>query len=181
MDPIKCDAIESMVSLEKILAAREHRVARQAAALAKFGMSVVSVTIVMPGPVKGGRLARRAMEVALETLDALFDARRWLVQSRETLWAGTGPEALYVVDADPKTLKSVLIELEDHHSIGRLWDLDVIGVLEGGLSRKAFGYSPRRCLVCDRPARDCGRSQRHPTYELLALIEAMVTKYDSRS
>ncbi len=180
MDAFQYDAGERSVSLEQILNARDHRAAKQVAALAQFGVSLVSATIVMPGPVKGGRLARRAMEVALETLDALFDAKAWLVQSRRVLWADTGPEALYAIDADARALKSALVALEEHHAIGRLWDLDVIAASEGGLSRQAFGYSPRRCLVCNRPAHDCGRSQRHPLHQLLASIEAMMNDYDLR-
>ena len=57
-----------------MLIAREERAARQVAALAQFRAPLVSLTIVMPGPVKDGWLARRVMEVALEQTDSLIGA-----------------------------------------------------------------------------------------------------------
>ena len=168
------------VSLEQLLVAREERAARQAAALAHFERPLVSLTAVVPGPVKDGALPRRVLAQALHALEASLRGRRWRVLSRRVLWRDTGPEALYVVETDAGPLKSATIELEDRHPWGRLWDLDVIAPGPRILSRKELGFAARSCLVCERPAAECGRSRRHPLPQLLKTMQTMVDEYDRR-
>ena len=98
----------------------------------------------------------------------------------QVFWQHTGPEALYVIDGEAEALKSACIELEDAHPMGRLWDLDVIAPGPRLLSRKQFGLPPRRCLVCERPAFECGRSRRHGVDELLGAIARLANERDLR-
>jgi len=156
------------VGFEKLLAAREWRAARQAALIDRHKIPVLSLTIVMPGPVKDNEWARRAMREASVSFDPLCERSKWPVLSCEHRWLSSGPEALYAVGAEATALKASTIELEDHDAIGRLWDFDVIDLGLSALSREALGFRPRRCLVCDRPARECGRSRRH-SLDLLRL------------
>ena len=162
------------VTLDEMLRAREERVAWQTASLAQFGKPLISVTVVMPGPVKDGWLPRRVMEVALDELDAMIGANKWSLLSREVLWRNTGPEAIYVIGTDALILKSATIDLEERHPMGRLWDLDVITTAGAALSRSQLSRPARRCLICDRPARECGRSLRHSLPDLLERISKMV-------
>ena len=179
--PARVDtATELAVNLEEVLTARERRSARQSAALARFDRPVVSMTVVMPGPVKDGALPRRVLAEALEELETVSRARGWRILSREILWLQTGPEALYVVDVDAPILKCATVELEDHHPIGRLWDLDVV-VRQGHLSRQELGLSARRCLLCGRPAHACSRSREHRLEDLLSTIAKIVHDHDQRS
>lgn len=168
----------SAVCLEQMLAAREHRAARNAAALACSRKAVLSVTLVMPGPVKDGALPRSVFDEALGALAELCDSRGWRVLQLEVFWLPTGPEALYVIDGEADLLKAACIELEEKHPLGRLWDLDVVVPGPRVLSRKQFGLRPRRCLVCERPAFECGRSRRHPLPELLHTIHMLVNNHD---
>jgi len=172
---------ETKVSLDQMLTARERRAARQAAALARFDKPLVSMTVVMPGPVKDGWLPRQVLAEALQELGAVSNERGWRVLSREIWWQETGPEALYVMDVDARIVKSATVELEDHHPLGRLWDLDVIAPGQGRLSRQELGFPVRRCLVCEQPAHACGRSRRHPLQELLNTIRKIVNEYDQRT
>ena len=137
----------------------------------------MSVTIVMPGPVKDGWLSRRLMEIALQEMDQVISLNHCRLLWREVCWRTTGPEAIYVVDVDARVLKLAAIELEEHH-LGRLWDLDVITTDGVGLSRTQLGRPARRCLLCDRPAHECGRSQRHSLAELQRTILEMVDDFD---
>ncbi|MCK1341569.1 holo-ACP synthase [Bradyrhizobium sp. GM0.4] len=174
-------AIGAEVSLDQMLAAREQRAARQASALACFNKPIVSMTVVMPGPVKDGWLSRRVLSEALKQLEAMSDKRSWRVLSREVLWRETGPEALYVIDAEARMLKSATVALEENQPIGRLWDLDVLTPGRGLLSRQELGFRPRRCLVCGQPAHACGRSRLHPLEELLSTIARIVHDHVPRS
>jgi holo-ACP synthase len=167
------------VSLEQILAARERRSARQAAALARFGKPLVSVTVVMPGSVKDGPLPRRVMTEALRALATVADDQRWRVLAGEGRWQHSGAEALFVVDAGEWLLKSATVQLEEHHPLGGLWDLDVFAP-QGLVTRRQLGLPARRCLVCERPAYVCGRSGRHPPEELCSAIRQLVGAYDLR-
>jgi len=172
------EAGEVAVALEQVLEARERRAARQAGALARFGWPIVSMTVVMPGPIKDGRLPRRLLSEALCALEGVAARRAWPVLVRETLWQETGPEALYIVGAPAELLKAATIDLEDRHPLGRLWDLDVIAPGEPALSRRAFGCPSRRCLMCERPAFECARSRAHPLPELLEALRRTVDEHD---
>jgi holo-ACP synthase len=163
-----------------MLEARERRAARQTSALARFARPLVSLTIVMPGSVKDGALPRGVLTEALVAIDRVAEARGWPVLSRDVSWQATGPEALYVIDGEAEALKSACIELEDAHPLGRLWDLDVLAPGPRLLSRKQFGLPPRRCLVCERPAFECGRSRRHGVDELLDVIGRLANERDLR-
>jgi holo-ACP synthase len=167
------------VSLEDVLASRELRVRRQAMLLERHRVPVVSLTIVMPGPVKDNRWARRALQEGMVAFDRLCERTKWPVLAHEHQWLPTGPEALYAVNADAVKLKASAIELEDNRPIGRLWDFDIIGLGMSAISRKAFGFPPRRCLVCQQPAHECGRARRHSVDLLLATIRSIIEVHDA--
>jgi holo-ACP synthase len=170
---------DAHVSLEQILASREHRAACQVAALARFQKPLVSMTVVMPGPVKDGPLPRTVLAEALREVHAALSTRNWPVLWREGRWSHTGPEGIYVVDVEAaQLLKAAAVELEDRHPPGRLWDLDVIAPGQRMLSRQQIGLLPRRCLVCERPAAECGRARRHSLQELSGVMQRIVNSYD---
>lgn len=178
MADAETQAAEGMVSLEQMLAAKDRRANRQSAAHARFHAPLISISIVTPGPAKDGSLPRFAMEIALRELHALYSARKWPLVWHQVFWENTGPEAIHVLDADARVIKLATMDLEDRHSLGRLWDLDVIAPGQRSLSRTELGFPARRCLVCDRPAKECARSRRHPLGELLKTIERMVNDID---
>jgi holo-ACP synthase len=161
-----------------MLAARNRRAERQSAALVRFDRPLISITVVMPGPVKDGSLPRRVMLAAIHELDALTKKRKWPVLSRRLSWQDTGLEAIYVIDFEPDLLKAATVALEDRHALGRLWDLDVIAPGQQLLSRKQLGAPARRCLVCERSAFECGRSRRHSIDDLLGAIHEIASDYD---
>jgi len=168
------------VSLTEVLHAREQRVERQRAMLARHGKPLVSLTLVMPGPVKDGPLARELYGAAVAELDALVRACGWTLRSFQERFPPTGPEALYAIDTDARELKRALVALEDAHVLGRLWDMDVICPEAGSISRGSLGFAARGCLLCDEPGHACARSRRHPLAELMAAIEEKVRGYRAR-
>lgn len=162
------------VGVGEVLAAKDRRAKRQAAALRRFGIPVVSVSIVMPGPVKDTRRSRHALALGQQEFHRIAKAENWPILFDETVIQRTGPEALYSVEADDVSLKRRLVELENSHSLGRLWDFDVITARRGGLSRTDLGYPVRACLICERPARECGRSRRHSLDDLQHAVRTLV-------
>ncbi|MDR3515385.1 MAG: citrate lyase holo-[acyl-carrier protein] synthase [Azospirillaceae bacterium] len=160
-----------VVVLEQLLQAREDRVIRRNAVLAWHRGPVVAVSVVMPGPVKDCLLARRVQAAALDALVAACADRGWPAHAVYAETPPSGPEALFAVTAAAEAVKRAMIELEDQHPLGRLWDLDVIAPDRHALSRRALGFAPRRCLVCQEPAHACARSQAHGLDGLLAVME----------
>jgi len=134
----------------------------------------------MPGPRKNSELAKVLMKEAITKINSLCSSKTWPVTSFDEISPITGPEALYVVDVDARTLKQALTEMEEVHQLGRLWDLDVIdrnGIL---ISRSEFGMEQRKCLVCNKPGHDCARSAAHPLSEIMRAIEEKVKAYQNR-
>ncbi|WP_028534242.1 citrate lyase holo-[acyl-carrier protein] synthase [Paludibacterium yongneupense] len=168
------------VELTQLLAARDARAARHAAARERYSLPLVSLTLVSPGPVKDGLQQRHVMREALKALDACLSRESRPIVEREVYWLPTGPEALYVVNAEAAHLKAALVELENRHALGRLWDLDVIGA-GGPVSRQSLGMPARPCLLCGEAAHACARSQRHTLPSLLAAIEERIDAFDRRA
>ena len=168
-----------VAELEAVLAAREARVARRLDALSRLGLPIVTVTPVMPGPIKDCPASRRLQQSALDAVENLFRARQW---SGTRLWAESAPtglEALFAVEASSDEIKRALINLETAEPLGRLWDLDVIDPRLGALSRRSLGLPVRRCILCDEAAHACARSRAHSLAELFRAIEVILNTAQS--
>ncbi|WP_319531259.1 citrate lyase holo-[acyl-carrier protein] synthase [uncultured Cohaesibacter sp.] len=165
------------VTLPEILKAREDRVARRSKAQSDERLPALTLTIVMPGRVKDCPLSRQLADAARAAIDLVIRDNAW---DARLIWSGgdaTGPETLYLVDTTPENLKRAMVNLEENHPLGRLWDLDVHSEKGEGLSRKQFGLPRRRCLVCGQEAHACARSRAHSLSELLEAMEAMVLRW----
>ena len=152
------------VSLQDILTAREQRVARQKALLAKFQKPLICFTMNIAGPEKyndpilwGFRLGNQWLKVQLADLPVLYYEEQILP---------TGCEGYYIVDASAELLKQRTVQIEDSAPIARLFDMDVLDFDGRKLERGELGHSPRKCLICDQPAHICGRSRAHSVEQL---------------
>lgn len=168
------------VSLDALLAAKEHRAARQADWLTHYLQPVISLTLVTPGEIKDSLRYRNSMGVALQMCDQLLWAHRWQVLDRQVLWLPTGPEAMWCVAHQAPEIKAHCAELEQSHPLGRLWDLDVICPTNGHVGRRSLGANMRRCLICDEPAHACSRSRQHPVEQVVARVEKLIDDWFAR-
>lgn len=162
----------TMATLQDILSARDQRAASQRLLLERHRQPVLSMTVVMPGPVKRNVTSLFIAQVGSALIEESFKASESIVNDKET-----GFEALYAIPLPPEELKRMAVAIEDSHPLGRLLDLDVIAPDGTPLSREALGLLPRRCLVCGDHAHACVRSRRHTITEVLAVIERMVADY----
>ena len=165
------------VTLEEVLASRERRAARQAEVLAEFGFPLVSVTIVQPGAIKDSADARFLMTEAQRVIVQGLRHKQYPVLWQ---WSGnyvTGPEALYCIQTSVQQLKTLCVELEDRHPLGRLWDLDVIDIDGVPVSRTTTGHMPRRCLVCSEHAHVCARARTHSSESLSEEISRRINAF----
>ena len=164
-----------MITLQQLLESRDERAARQEALLREHpGKTLVCLTVIPPGSEKRTDWSVR---VALAGAGAVRKAFSPLWEESRDL--ETGYEAYFLVEGDRMQVKRECCSIEDTHPWGRLMDIDVLEPAPGGavpLSRSAVGQPPRRCLVCDKPARECMRNRSHSLEQLLERIKYI---YDS--
>lgn len=163
-----------------VLANKDRRAALQQRLVAAHpGMTVVAAKLNIPGPIKNNRAIQRFFTTELLALE-----RDWLTagqlfyQDTEWLDAGTGPERFYLVKAVPQDVKAQTTRFEEGQASHRLFDLDVLVQRAGQvvpLSRADSGQPARRCFVCGRPAKECGRSRRHTVAELQAAVSSLIS------
>ncbi len=140
-------------AMPEILQAREDRAERQRALLSEFGRPIVSFTMNIPGPVKDTPLIRFAFRAGLCRLRELLGEP----VCEQTLFRRTGCEALLVYERPAAAVKAVCLSIEEEGEIGRLYDLDVLGIDGRKLSREG----ERACLICGGPVSLCARSRAH--------------------
>jgi len=163
-----------------MLAARDARAERQRELAREFGcltgesgdmastpVALASLTLVVPGPDKNPAWAAEVFDAAVRsTISAVGAENVRHVETHETV---AGPQGYLVLAGSPHAVKRRLVEIEDTHPWGRLFDLDV--VVDGvPVSRTEIGAPPRRCLVCDGPAAPCARSRAHDLPTLASAI-----------
>ena len=166
--------VQTGVSLEALLAAKESRAARQADWLTHYQQPIISLTLVTPGAVKNSLRYRNTMGVALQMCDQMLWQNGWQVLDRQVFWLPTGPEAMWCVAHQAPEIKAHCAALEQSHPLGRLWDLDVICPQAGHVGRLSLGSHMRRCLICDEPAHACSRSRKHPLEQVVGCVEKMI-------
>ncbi len=157
-------------SLQDILAAREHRAARQRQLLTQYKKPLLCFTVNIAGPVKNSPLIEAGFSLGLELLRAQLTAPVYFEESR----TDTGCQAFFVCDMAPSDLKRLAVQIEDYAPVGRLFDMDVLDVEGRKLQRETLGLPPRTCLLCGQPAMVCSRSRAHSVEALQAKTRALL-------
>ncbi|MDQ0494889.1 citrate lyase holo-[acyl-carrier protein] synthase [Paenibacillus brasilensis] len=166
-----------VVTLEEMLQARENRADRQRQLISRYTVPLISMTINIPGPQKSSPTSKYVFHEGYRILMSQLAVNQMTPLHCEAYDLLTGPEAYVPVQADARILKRLVIAIEDGHPLGRLLDLDVIGLNERAISRDELGLGKRKCLLCDQAAHGCGRSRAHALPELLEAIKALVDGY----
>lgn len=157
----------SDVSLVEMLDTRERRVQYQEKLLNKYpGATLLLATMNIPGPVKNSATLSRVFSQMVEQIKQELTAYQVFTTREEHL--KTGSEFYLVAAISPEALKKKMIDLEENYSYGRLFDLDVHYLTDRlqSISRQDIGLAPRRCLICQRNAKECGRERRHSIAEM---------------
>jgi holo-ACP synthase len=168
------------VTLEQLLVAREYRADHQKKLIVKYRLPLVSFTINIPGPQKKTPETSIIFQEGCSVLVKKLKEADFPIEYFGTNACVTGYEAYVVVKTDERTLKAYMLEIEKEHPLGRLFDLDVIGSDGVPISREVFGYSKRKCLLCEEDAQSCGRSRKHEMDELIQIIKIMVDSFSKQ-
>lgn len=157
-----------MDPMTEILHFRDEKSARQEALIREYKLPLVSFSLNLPGPKKRGFLEDFAFWKAVEKIRAVFGSPSYY----EILSESGGEAAFFVFSEDAATLKRRAITLEDA-PFGRLFDVDVLDENGETLHR----ITPRRCLLCDKPAAECARERSHPLAELMEKTRSLLLDF----
>ena len=161
------------ITLEQLLGARDARYARQLSLTEEWpDRTLVCLTVVLPGPVKRDARSLMVAEAAVAAVREVLAPTYKELRDLET-----GYEGYFLVDGPLLDVKKACCEIENEHPYGRLMDLDVlerVGDTVVPVSRERVGEQPRRCLLCDRPARDCMRAHTHSQAEIFQTIDRIL-------
>ncbi|PWI32322.1 citrate lyase holo-[acyl-carrier protein] synthase [Vibrio albus] len=159
------------VTLEQVLDNRERRANRQREWAEAHSLPLISFTINMVGEVKLNQISRTAFSQGYQAIVQACSTHNIEMVSLEKYSSDCGAELLISAgNIEPDALKRVMVEIEDTHSLGRLFDIDILDSQCVSLSRDTYGLPRRKCFVCGNEAKICARSRAHP---LPALIDKM--------
>jgi holo-ACP synthase CitX len=112
--------------------------------------------------------ARRELQAQLSPLTEIFSDRDCL-----------GPWGLFSSPLAAAKAKSRAVQIEEHSDFARLLDLDVYDSAGQPCDRRQLGLAERHCLLCERPAKECIRRQRHNPLQLKARLEELLKPFTS--
>lgn len=165
---------EGIVLLD-MLEARENRQEKQTKLLtAHKSLTLVSMTMNIPGNIKVIPEITQLFDYFFRELTIFFNG--YLV-FKELEHYKTGHEGYFLLDKENNSVKQQLIKLEETANFGRLFDLDVVNLIDGNLtllSRENFGLAARKCFICNEKAKVCGRNRNHSVRDLQVAISEYI-------
>lgn len=156
-----------------ILQSREDRRDKQLDLIKKYKSSLISFTLNTPGIVKDNEMYREIHKEGMESIENLLKDNNIKIIYKEEINRSTGSEGFIVVDLQALKLKDLLIELEENHPLGRIFDIDVFDSEHNQISRSNLNINSRRCILCHKDARVCIREKNHTAEELYSSIELL--------
>ena len=165
------------ISLQEMMDARERRFFTRRELLHSGDKDhvLLQICVNIPGEEKNNAMVRDIFREALECLRHAIPAEPVKQECHEE--RSTGPEGFLVFSLEAADLKSHCCKLEDEHTLGRLWDMDVFSSDGTQLSRRDLDLPTRRCFLCGGSAHDCARSRKHNVAELNAFIRNLYKDY----
>ncbi len=170
------------VTLAQMLDARERRAYRQKELIAEYGKPLLCFTMNIAGPVKNSNLIRQGFRAGVKDFLSQMERLKATVLYQEFIDEPTGNEAFFVVDIDGFLLKQTACELEEADELGRLFDMDVVIPMLNHwfpgrkLDRQEIEFSERRCLICQKPAKECSSRRSHSVQLLQKATNQLLTR-----
>lgn len=170
------------VTLMEVLDFREEKVNVQKRMYRKNpGGIVVSLGMNIPGPVKTGTSVLCAFYEGANVLKNAILKGAGRIEEEQMLEENAGYAAIYLVRGiDRVKLKGMAVTLEETHPLGRIFDLDVLKENLQPVSRTELGATRRKCLICSRDAKICGRSRAHTIQELQVKTATIIEQWKER-
>lgn len=168
--------MKELVTLEDMLRFREEKVRLQEELQQKQKSSViVALGMNIPGPIKNSPEILKAFEAGTKAMADSLNSQGMNVTGEIEITKKEGClKILSVEQEDPLLVKKIMVDIEETHPLGRLYDIDVYDKEGKGISRESLGAPVRRCLLCGQEAKVCGRNRRHTAEELYKRVEDII-------
>lgn len=138
---------------------------------------VVSLGMNIPGPVKRSADILRAFTEGVEEVREILQSQGE-IQKEIVLEEPGGYAAIFLVSkAEGMKVKKAVVELEENHLLGRIFDVDVLEQSGMALTRQMVGTKGRKCLLCGSDAKVCGRNRTHSAEELQKAVFDMIESW----
>ncbi|WZL72730.1 citrate lyase holo-[acyl-carrier protein] synthase [Clostridiaceae bacterium 35-E11] len=162
--------------IDKILMDREKRYHQILSLLEKYHLPVICGKINYPGKHKTTHEAQIAFRVLTQSIQERYATASVF---RQVLDGYDGSSMLMVVDMDPVAAKNIAVDMEEHHFLGRIFDIDVYIEDGSSIGREKFKKGARRCVLCSEDARICMRMNRHSMESVIQEINRLIHEYES--
>lgn len=159
--------------LQRVLEAKEERANFQKQLIIKYKLPLISLTLNLVGGYFQYDKWEMILEEAIKSIDSIFLDNVVFKKIRLGKW---GSEGFWVIDLPIENIKKKTIKIEDSHSLGRLFDIDVVDLNGSSISRRNFGMEPRKCIICDNSAVECYIEKRHTMEELMFKTNEIIEK-----
>lgn len=175
--------MKELVTLEEMLRFREEKVRLQEELQKKEKDSViVALGMNIPGPVKCSPEILKAFHAGAKAMTESLNRQGIGVKEElEAIKKEGCLKILAVEHKDPAFIKKIMVDIEETHPLGRLFDIDVYDKEGRGLCREAFGAPVRRCLLCGKEAKVCGRNRSHTVDELYKRVEDIIRVWQNET
>lgn len=159
---------------QEVLEAREERVKKQEALLKRFEIPLLVMRVNYPGLEKDNLLTQNIIE---SLGDIVCDIFKYSIVCKIIRFTAEGPLLMVSLSGDAKKIKSIAIDIEDKHILGRCVDIDVYDVDGNCISRTTMGTPMRTCFLCDDIAHHCIRTHKHSEDEIVSYIKDRYREY----
>ena len=159
------------ITLQEMLDARESRALVQGRMLKAHNAPLICFTMNIAGPVKTSPIVERAFREGVRLINEKLVGHE-VIERREE-HTKCGPVLFCSLRANADKIKTAMIDIEENHPLGRLFDIDVIA--DDG--RKTTRPTERGCIVCGAPGRACAAGRLHPVSEITSVMDKIMTDY----
>ncbi|QCX33048.1 citrate lyase holo-[acyl-carrier protein] synthase [Caloramator sp. E03] len=157
-----------------ILDDREKRYEFLCKTLNEYKLTVLCGKINYPSNNKNTFEANKAFYVLYDILKERF---KGYIKFEKILEGYDGKALINVLDIPLREAKKISIEIEESHSLGRLFDIDVYDLNGIPIDREQLGFKRRRCILCGDEARICIANRKHSLNEILEVVNNLILEY----
>lgn len=162
------------VSIVEMMDAREYRQRLQSQLLKDNNGTLISFTLNIPGAVKTSPEYQWAFREGISRITDQIDSQHHRISSQLIRSPKTGYEFYGIVYEKKDRVKSWMCAIEENDSLGRLFDIDVLGPGMEKAERTGIGRPARKCLICGQDAKLCARSRAHSVERMVQEIDRII-------
>lgn len=158
------------IALDAILAAREDKSRLQLDLSRQYGQTLMSIALNIPGSTKYKSTWKPLLDAAFKELSKTLKALQIEISFFDFYPLETGAYWLIVAPIDASQAKTIAVAIEERYPHRRLVDLDVIDGKGNPVSRESLGLAPRKCFICNEPAKLCMRQRTHTFDDVMTQV-----------